>query len=37
LAEILILKMGGKLQVLDISPETAENSQTCLMCWLPLA
>jgi signal transduction histidine kinase len=34
LAEILILKMGGKLQVLDISPETAENSQTCLMCWL---
>jgi hypothetical protein len=37
LAEILILKMGGKLEVLDISPETAENSQTCLMCWLPLA
>ncbi len=37
LAEILILKMGGKLQVLDISPETEENSQTCLTCWLPLA
>lgn len=37
LAKIMLMKMGGNLQLSDISPATAENSLTALTCLLPLA